>query len=151
MARGERRLRIASALLAVLGIAVAAYIAIAEAGGDAPACIAGSGGCETVAESSYSELAGVNVALIGVIGYLLLLGAAAIPSDPGRFGGFFLALVGFGFSAYLTYLELFEIDAICQWCVVSAALLTLLLVVNALRAYRFGGSDLGVGKDEPDG
>ena len=41
-----------------------------------------------------------------------------------------LALVGFGFSAYLTYLELFVIDAICQWCVASAALMTLLLGVN---------------------
>ena len=47
-----------------------------------------------------------------------------------------MALVGFGFSAYLTYLELFVIDAICQWCVASAVLMTLLLVVNARPGVR---------------
>ena len=48
-------------------------------------------------------------------------------------GGFVVALVGFGYSVYLTYLELFKIDAICQWCVVSAVLMTVLFVVNAVR------------------
>ena len=47
--------------------------------------------------------------------------------------------VGFGFSAYLTYLELFMIEAICQWCVASAALMTLLLGVTAARAFRYVG------------
>jgi uncharacterized membrane protein len=53
-----------------------------------------------------------------------------------------LALVGFGFSAYLTYLELFTIDAICQWCVASAVLMTLALIVNSMRAYGYLGRDL---------
>ena len=44
--------------------------------------------------------------------------------------------VGFGFSAYLTYLELFEIDAICQWCVASAVIMTVLLVLTWTRAIR---------------
>ena len=59
----------------------------------------------------------------------------------GRFAGFLLALVGFGFSAYLTYLELFVIDAICQWCVASACLMTLLFVVNAWRMFGYAGRD----------
>ena len=53
-----------------------------------------------------------------------------------------VALVGFGFSAYLTYLELFVIDAICQWCVASAVLMTLLLLVNAARALAYTGAEL---------
>jgi uncharacterized membrane protein len=138
----ERTLRIAAALLAIAGIGVATYIAIAESGGGTPKCIAG-GGCETVAESSYSELAGINVAVIGIAGYALLLIAALVPGDPGRFGGFACALIGFGFSAYLTYLELFVIDAVCQWCVASAVLMTLSLAVAAGRAFTYTGRELG--------
>jgi uncharacterized membrane protein len=139
----ERKLRIAAALLALAGIGVATYIAIAESGGGTPKCLAGGTGCETVAESRYSELAGISVAVIGIAGYALLLFAALVPGDAGRFGGFLTALVGFGFSAYLTYLELFVIDAICQWCVASAVLMTLSLAVAATRAFAYTGRGLG--------
>jgi uncharacterized membrane protein len=139
----ERNLRIAAALVALAGIAVSTYIAIAESGGGAPKCVVGGGGCETVANSKYSELAGINVAVIGILGYAFLLIAALLPGDPGRFGGFLTALIGFGFSLYLTYLELFVIDAICQWCVVSAVLMALALAVAATRAFAFAGRELG--------
>ena len=111
----ERNLRIAAAVLALIGIGIATYIVIADSGGGAPKCLAGGGGCETVADSHYSHLAGINVAVFGIFGYVVLLAAAIVPGDAGRFGCFLTALVGFGFSAYLTYLELFVIDAICQW------------------------------------
>jgi uncharacterized membrane protein len=139
----ERNLRVAAAALALAGVGVATYIAIAEGGGGAPKCIAGGQGCETVAKSHYSHLAGINVAVIGIFGYALLLGAAIAPGDPGRFGGFLTALVGFGFSAYLTYLELFVIDAICQWCVASAILMALSLAVATTRAFVHAGQALG--------
>ena len=129
----ERNLRIAAAILALAGIGVATYIAIAESGGGAPKCLAGGSGCETVANSQYSHLAGINVAVIGIVGYVALLGTAIMPGDPGRFGGFLAALVGFGFSLYLTYLELFVIDAICQWCVASAVVMTALAIVSVAR------------------
>ena len=138
----ERNLRIAAAVLAILGVGVATYIVIADSGGGAPKCLAGGSGCETVADSHYSHLAGINVAVIGIFGYAVLLAAAITPGETGRFGGFASALVGFGFSAYLTYLELFVIDAICQWCVASAVLMTLSLAVNATRAFGYAGSDL---------
>jgi uncharacterized membrane protein len=139
----ERNLRIAAAVLALAGIGVATYIAIAESGGGAPKCLAGGHGCETVAKSEYAHLAGINVAVLGIFGYVLLLVTALVPGDPGRFGGFLTALVGFGFSAYLTYLELFVIDAICQWCVASAILMALSLAVAAARAFAYAGRDLG--------
>jgi uncharacterized membrane protein len=139
----ERNLRLASGILALAGLGVAAYIAIAEGGGGAPKCLAGGHGCETVAQSHYSHLAGVNVAAIGIFGYVLLLITAVVSGDIGRFGGFLTALVGFGFSAYLTYLELFVIDAICQWCVASAVLMTLSLAVAATRAFAYTGRELG--------
>ncbi len=138
----ERTLRIAAALIALLGLGVAIYITIADSGGGHPACVAGGTGCQTVANSSYSHLFGVNVAVFGIAGYVLLIGAAITPGDAGRFTGLLMALVGFGFSAYLTYLELFVINAICQWCVFSAVLMTLLLAVNILRAAGYTGAEL---------
>jgi uncharacterized membrane protein len=138
----ERNLRITSGGLALVGIGVASYIAIAEGGGGAPKCLAGGHGCETVARSHYAHLAGINVAVIGIFGYVLLVVAALVPGDAGRFGGFLTALVGFGFSAYLTYLELFVIDAICQWCVASAVVMSLSLAVAATRAFAYTGREL---------
>lgn len=140
-APAEGKLRIAATFLATLGIAVAAYIAIAEADGGAPACLAGGGGCETVAASAHSELAGISVALLGVFGYVLLLGAALLRGDAARMAGFGLALVGFGYSVYLTYLEFFVIDAICQWCVASAVLMTALFAVNVTRMLAYVGTE----------
>ena len=122
---------------------MATYIAIAESGGGAPKCLAGGSGCETVADSKYAHLAGVNVAVIGIVGYVLVFVAAIVPGDAGRFGGFLTALIGFGFSLYLTYLELFVIDAICQWCVASAILMALSLAVAATRAFAYAGHELG--------
>jgi uncharacterized membrane protein len=139
----ERTLRIAAAALALIGIGVATYIVIADSGGGAPKCLAGGSGCETVADSHYSHLAGVNVAVFGIFGYVVLLVAAIVSGDSGRFGGFLAALVGFGFSAYLTYLELFVIDAICQWCVASAVVMALSLAVAAARAFAYTGRELG--------
>ena len=135
----EKSLRRAAALLALLGVGVATYIAIADSGGGAPVCLAGGGGCETVAASSYSHLAGVNIAVFGIVGYALLFAAALNRGDPGRIGGFAVSLVGFGYSVYLTYLELFQIEAVCQWCVGSAIAMTLLFAVSTARMLAYVG------------
>ena len=95
----EGALRRAATFFAAFGIGVATYIAIAQADGGAPACLAGGSGCETVISSSHSELLGVSVALIGVFGYLLLLGAALLRGDGARMAGFGLALFGFGLTS----------------------------------------------------
>jgi uncharacterized membrane protein len=136
----EGTLRRLIAFFAALGIGVAVYITIADAGGDAPACLAGGSGCETVANSSYSHLAGVNVAVFGIVGYVLLLASAFFVGDAVRLGGFAVALAGFGFSVYLTYIEIFKIEAICQWCVASAALMTVLFLLNATRLIVYAGT-----------
>jgi uncharacterized membrane protein len=135
----EGTLRMVATFVAAFGIGVATYIAIEAAGGDAPVCIAGSSGCETVADSTYSHLLGVNIAVFGIVGYALLLCAALLRGDGARMGGFGVSLVGFGYSVYLTYLELFKIEAICQWCVASAVLMTVLFGLNALRMVGYVG------------
>jgi uncharacterized membrane protein len=137
----EWTLRRLIAFFAALGIGVATYIAIADSGGGAPACLAGGSGCQTVADSSYSHLAGVNVAVFGIVGYVLLLASAFLANDAVRLGGFAVALAGFGFSVYLTYIEIFKIEAICQWCVASAVLMTILFLLGATRLIGYAGAE----------
>jgi uncharacterized membrane protein len=135
--RAERRLTAAIAALAVLGVAIAGYLTYVHYAGVDPICTGGGGGCHTVQSSPYAELAGVPVAVLGLAGYLAILASLRIPGELGATATALLALVGFGFSGYLTYLELFEIDAICQWCVASAVVMTLLAVLGVTRLLRF--------------
>jgi uncharacterized membrane protein len=135
----EGKLRMIATFVAAFGIGVATYIAIADSGGGAPVCLAGGSGCETVANSTYSHVFGVNIAVFGIFGYVLLLAASLLRGDLARMAGFGVSLVGFGYSAYLTYLELFKIEAICQWCVASAVLMAALFCVNAIRMVGYVG------------
>jgi uncharacterized membrane protein len=131
-----RALRLATAALALAGVAIAGYLTYVHYAGLDPVCVGGGGGCERVQASRWAELAGVPVAVLGLGGYVAILASLALPEEPGRTAAAFLALVGFGFSAWLTYVELFEIDAICQWCVASAAVMTALAAVSVARALR---------------
>ena len=132
----ERRLRLTIAGLALAGLAIAVYLSWVHYEDAKPFCVAGGGGCERVQTSDYAELSGIPVAVLGVIGYALILGSLWIRGDAGRLAGALLALSGFGFSAYLTYREVFTIDAICQWCVASAVVMTALAVLTTLRLLR---------------
>ncbi len=98
-----------------------------------PTCLVG-GGCATVQNSQYSELAGIPVAWLGLAAYAGLLVAAILPGQAGRALGLFTAVVSFGFSAWLTYAEIVLIEAICAWCVTSAVLVTIALIITVLRA-----------------
>jgi uncharacterized membrane protein len=131
----DRRLRGAIFALALVGLGVAAYLTYVHYEDIKPVCGLG-GDCQKVQTSQWSELGGLPVALIGLIGYALILASLFAPGEAGRVAGAFLALIGFAFSAYLTYRELFSIDAICPWCVVSACLMTLLAVLTATRLVR---------------
>lgn len=146
----ERILRITSAALCVMGFGVAGYVAIRVGGGDIVQCVGGGGGCETVEKSDYSRLLGVHISTYGLIGYSLILAASALTGDRARMTAFFLSFFGFGFSLYLTYLELWEIQAICQWCVGSALLMTLLFAVNAARTFGFYGLDPDSDESDPE-
>jgi uncharacterized membrane protein len=122
----------AIALLALAGFFVALYLHLYKIGKiGSLAC--GTGGCETVQLSAYSNFLGVGVALIGVIGYAAMLALALLGLQP-RFAGpgwpsrllVLFSGIAFLFTLYLTGIELFVIRAICRYCVVSAALVTLI-------------------------
>lgn len=131
----DRRLAVTIAALAVAGLAIAGYLTWVHYAGARPLCLA-SGACERVQSSRYAEVGGVPVALVGVVGYLAILGSLAIGRDGGRLATAFLAFAGVAFSAYLTYVELFTIEAVCQWCVASALVITWIAVLAAIRAWR---------------
>jgi uncharacterized membrane protein len=131
----DRRLRLAAVVLAVLGLAVAGYLTYIHYEDVRPVCGLG-GDCEKVQTSEWSELAGIPVALLGLLAYATILAALFVRREEALIVAALTALVGFGFSAYLTYRELFTIDAICPWCVASAIIMTLLAVVTTARLVR---------------
>ena len=141
---GSRRGRIgltrAVLVVTLIGLLDAAYLTyIHYHGFGALVCFGGHHGhssCETVQSSTWSKLDGVPVALLGLVGYVTLLASLRIPGELGRAIGFGVALIGFGFSLYLTYREAFSIHAYCEYCLTSAGCLTILVVLTGVRFVR---------------
>jgi uncharacterized membrane protein len=109
---------------AVLGLAIGSYLLAARVLGEAPAC-GPLKGCETVAASEYATIMGIPVALFGV-GYSVVLAAASFiwwrfADRRALYIAYGLGLAGILVVAYLTYLELFVIEAICVWCAAYGA------------------------------
>jgi uncharacterized membrane protein len=129
----ERKLVFLIAGIALLGVAIATYLVYVHYAGIQPFCVSGGGGCEKVQTSDFAKLAGIPVADLGLAGYLAILASLFVRGDRGRLAGAAIALSGFGFSMYLTYREIFTIKAICQWCVGSAVLMTLLAGLTIVR------------------
>jgi uncharacterized membrane protein len=129
----ERKLVLAITAITLVGVGIATYLVYVHYSGIQPFCVSGGGGCEKVQTSDYAKLAGIPVAVLGLAGYLAILASLFVRGDLGRMAGVAIALSGFGFSMYLTYREIFTIKAICQWCVASAVLMTLLAVLTTLR------------------
>lgn len=128
-----RTLRRAMIGVTVLGVALAAYLTYVHYSGVPPACTAGSS-CLKVQTSLWSRLDGVPVALIGLIGYILILGSLLVPDrEESRLATLGLTLIGFGFSVYLTYREIHSIRHICEECATSAVFLTVLCVASVVR------------------
>jgi uncharacterized membrane protein len=133
------RHRQAIAILALVGLFVALYLWLHALGfGGAIKCGA-SGGCETVQTSQWAVFLGFPVAFYGVVGYLAVLIVALASLRPAALAqpGWNLVLLGLAtigvvFTAYLTYVELFLIHAICRWCVGSAVIILLIWIVSVL-------------------
>lgn len=128
------------AALALAGVAISGYLTVTHWGGTPIAC-AGVGNCEYVNNSPYATLGSIPVSALGGLLYGALAVSAAAwwwrPYDvrlPVLYWGF--ALAGFGYAGYLTYVELYVLDAICVWCVTSASLLTVSLVLATLALLR---------------
>ena len=121
-----------SVAVAAVGLAIATYLTVAHYAGGTPVC-AIAHGCAVVQKSSYSQLGGVPVALLGLLGYVAILASLAGNGERARTATAGLAFAGFGFSAWLTYVEVAELQAICIWCVGSALCMTVLAGLSAAR------------------
>lgn len=127
-------------VLTVIGLGVASYLTYVHYSGATPLCSIKGNPCSQVQKSRYSELVGVPVALIGLIGYVLILGSLLAPDgERARFATTALTVGGCGFSLYLTYRELFTLHKICEWCVSSAVVVT---VLTCLSIWRFLRSEI---------
>jgi len=124
--------RAAAIAVAVVGLGIATYLTIVHYTGGVSVC-AIAHGCETVQKSDYSKLAGVPVALLGMLGYVGILAALIRDDERSRDVAAFISILGFGFSAWLTYTEVALINAICVWCVASAICMTILAALNVSR------------------
>jgi uncharacterized membrane protein len=117
--RAVGRFGVAMTVIAVVGLGIAAYLLASRVLGEPPAC-GPVKGCETVAASEYSTMFGVPVALFGVMFSAILVTASAMwwrrTERRALYTSYGLGLVGIIPVAYLTYLEVFVIGAICVWC-----------------------------------
>ncbi|RPI07665.1 MAG: vitamin K epoxide reductase family protein [Zetaproteobacteria bacterium] len=140
--QGLRPLLWTSVILSSVGIVISGYLVVKRFTGGNLVCTRWAD-CDVVNNSVYSQLFGVPVSAIGLVGYLALLGLAiAALWTHGRARHqillltLFLSLGGVGFSAYLTYLEIYVIEALCSWCVASAVVIMLLAIVMAVASRR---------------
>ena len=123
-----------SIILSLAGSAVAGYLTVVAF--DDALLVCGIGDCSTVQNSPYAKIGGIPIALLGLGMYLVLLALGIArwrwwqQRELLTSAAAGIALAGTLYSAYLTYLELFVIHAICQWCVTSAILVTALLLVE---------------------
>ena len=142
------------AALALAGIFISLYLTLYKLGiiGELSCSI---GSCETVNMSKWSRFLGLPVAAWGLLFYLDVFAIAVISTFP-RFEDERVlsvvlvaeAVVGVLFSAWLTYLELGVIHAICIWCVASAVVVTLILLVSVADLREFGGVESVAGSNQ---
>lgn len=127
-----------SVVFAILGLLDALYLLIYKLTGNSRMCL-GNGGCHDVNFSPYSEIYGIPISVFGLVAYLAVLcilvleDRLKIAYEFGPLAIFGISLVGVVFSAYLTYLELYIIHAVCPFCVISAILITLLFILAIIR------------------
>jgi uncharacterized membrane protein len=128
----------ASLVIACLGVLDATYLLIYKLTNNNAMCL-GNGGCHDVNFSPYSEIAGIPVAVFGLVTYLgivvilLLERRFKIAQENGPLAIFGISLAGVAFTVYLTWLELYVIHAICPFCVASAVIITLIFILAIIR------------------
>lgn len=119
-------------IIAGLGFADATFLSVEHYLGVIPPCSL-TGGCETVTTSPYSKILGVPVAYTGVLYYIAVLILLVLFFDLKKpifvKGLFALTSIGFLFSLYFTFLQVFIIKAICPYCIFSALTSTLLFLL----------------------
>lgn len=137
----DKKLYLSSKILSVIGMLIAAYMTVYKITSNDGMCL-GSGDCSTVNASKYSSLYGIPVGLIGLLGYIVIFlllqfeGKNDLIQRYGMIALFGITLVGFFFTLYLIYIELFVIDAICPFCLGSQVTMTLIFILTSTRLFK---------------
>jgi uncharacterized membrane protein len=124
--------------LACLGVLDATYLLVYKLTNNNAMCI-GSGGCHDVNFSSYSEIGGIPVSVFGIVAFLIIAGILLLEprlkfaQENGSLAIFGISLTGVAFTAYLTWLEIYVIHAICPFCVASAVIISLIFILAIIR------------------
>lgn len=127
-----------SVVVAILGAIDATYLLILKLSGEASMCL-GSGGCAAVNASPYSRVGLIPVSLIGLLGYLAILGVHLLERRSRAFAAngplfiFGMTLAAVLFSAYLTWIEFAILGTFCPFCVASAILITINFIIAIIR------------------
>ncbi len=133
-----KRLSQLTIALSIIGLLVSIYMTIYKITSNDAMCV-GSKDCSVVNASPYSEVKGIPVAVIGVAGYLALLGVQWLERKPGWFQQngtmvfFALSVTGFLFTLYLIFLEVALIKAYCPFCIASQAAMVLIFIISVIR------------------
>jgi uncharacterized membrane protein len=126
--------------LAFLGALDGAYLLIYKLTNNNAMCL-GNGGCHDVNFSAYSEIGGIPVSVFGIAAFLVIAGILLLEprmkfmAENGSLAIFGISLAGVAFSAYLTWLEIYVIHAICPFCVASAVIITLIFILAIIRLF----------------
>ena len=130
-----------SVAFVILGLLVSIYMTIYKITSNDKMCL-GSGDCSTVNASRYSEVNGIPVAVIGVLGYLAILAVHYLERGRGYFKQngtlliFGLALTGFIFTLWLIYVEFALLRALCPFCLTSQTAMTIIFIISVIRLIR---------------
>ncbi len=123
--------------LTLVGAAIATYLTVVGWSAEVEPFCSGLGDCVAVQSSEFADIFGIPIATFGLAMYLGMLGlllahrVGPAAGQPILIVWFFaVALAGVLYSAYLTYLELWVIEAICLWCVASALVVTAIFVLS---------------------
>lgn len=137
--------RMVIAVLSLVGFFICLYLISHYYGWTGP-LVCGVGDCGAVQASPYAKVGGIPLSVFGLAGYVLLLGTSFAGVQPGGrdsrlVSAVLLAAATFGVSvsAYLTYLEAAVIHAWCQWCVISAVLMTVIFLASLVEVRQLRG------------
>lgn len=133
-------LTLASLLLALIGFGLSGYLTWVHYYPGALVC--SSGGCEVVQQSSYSEMFGIPIAIFGLLMFVALIALIVLRefrpehADIASTLILMMLVAALLFWAYLTYIELYVLYAVCQWCVATSIATVCLLAIEAFRWYQ---------------
>ena len=122
-------------VITFVGFLISSYISFKTLnGGSISYCITGTE-CDVVNSSVYSKIFGIPVSVVGVIGYLSILILSFLPTAERKKWNylFILTTAGVAFSLYLTYLEIFKINAICSLCIASLIIISATFIMVLLK------------------